>query len=157
MGTHYMSQEGFDKLQEKLNFLMTEKRRECASDLQHARSFGDLSENAEYDAAKDKLNNNEREIKELSDKLSDARVLDDSKIQKDKAFIGAIVKLKDLQDEEETEYTLVSSLEVNIDENKISVASPLGKVLLGHGKGETVEIKAPNGRLLKYKILNIRR
>jgi transcription elongation factor GreA len=152
-----MSQEGYDKLKEKLNYLMTEKRRECASDLQHARSFGDLSENAEYDAAKEKLNNNERDIKELSDKLSDARVLDDTKIPKDKVFIGAIVKLKDLTDDEEIEYTLVSSLEANIEENKISVASPLGKALLGHGKGETVEMTAPNGHVMKHKILGIRR
>lgn len=157
MDTHYMTQEGYDKLQQKLNYLMTEKRRECVNDLQHARSFGDLSENAEYDAAKEKLNNNERDIKELSDKLSSARILDDSKIPKDKAFIGAIVKLKDLSDGEEIEYTLVSSLEVNVEENKISVASPLGKNLLGHSVGEKVEMKAPNGHVMKFEILGIRR
>ena len=157
MDVNYVSQESFDKLKERLNHLVTEKRRECARDLEHARSFGDLSENAEYDAAKEKLNNNERDIRELSGKLASARILDDSKIPKDKVFIGAIVKLKDLTDNEEIEYTLVSSLEANIEENKISVASPLGKALLGHGAGETVEIKAPNGRVMKHKILNIRR
>ena len=157
MSIQYMSEDGLNKLKEKLDYLMKEKRRECAHDLQVARSFGDLSENAEYDAAKEKLNNNERDIKELSDKLSDARILDDSKIPKDKVFIGAIVKLKDITDNEEVEYTLVSSLEADIAAGKISVASPLGKALLGHGKGETIAITAPNGRVMKHKILSIRR
>jgi transcription elongation factor GreA len=157
MTLHYLSQEALGKLKDKLNFLMTEKRRECARDMEHARSFGDLSENAEYDAAKEKLNNNEREIKELTDKLLSARILDDSKIPKDKAFIGATVKLMDLTENEEIEYTLVSSLEADIEKNKISVASPLGKALLGHGVGETVEINAPDGRTMKHNILGIRR
>jgi transcription elongation factor GreA len=157
MDLHYMTQEGYDKLKQRLSLLVTEKRRECQRELETARSFGDLSENAEYDAAKEKLNNNEREIRELSGKLSGARVLDDSKIAKDKAFIGAIVKLKDLADGEEVEYALVSSLEANLDENKISVASPLGKALLGHGIGDAVEMKMPNGNTMKYKILGIRR
>jgi transcription elongation factor GreA len=157
MGIEYMSQEGYDKLKQRLNVLVTEKRRECQRELEHARSFGDLSENAEYDAAKEKLNNNEREIRELSEKLGSARVLDDSKIPKDKVFIGAIVKLKDLSDGEEVEYTLVSSLEADIAQNKISVVSPLGKALLGHGVGETAQMKMPNGAVMKHKILSIRR
>jgi len=157
MDLHYMTQEGYDKLKLRLNVLVTEKRRECQRELETARSFGDLSENAEYDAAKEKLNNNEREIRELSEKLSGSRVLDDSKIAKDKAFIGATVKMKDLSDGEEVEYSLVSSPEANVEENKISVASPLGKALLGHGVGEAVEMKMPNGNVMKYKILGIRR
>jgi transcription elongation factor GreA len=157
MDIQYMTKEGYERLTERLNFLMTEKRRECQRDLATARAFGDLSENAEYDAAKEKLNNNERDIRDLSEKLSSARILDDSQIPRDKAFIGAIVKLKDLTDDEVIEYTLVSSLEVDLAEGKISVASPLGKAMLGHGVGETVEMRAPDGRVLKHKILAIRR
>jgi transcription elongation factor GreA len=157
MDVHHMTKEGYDKLQEKLNFLMTEKRREVAKDMEHARSFGDLSENAEYDAAKEKLANNEREIKELTERITGARILDDSRIAKDKAFIGATVKLRDHIDDEVIEYTLVSALEANIDENKISVQSPIGKAMLGLGVKEVVAIKAPNGKTLKYTILEIRR
>jgi transcription elongation factor GreA len=157
MDVHHMTKEGYEKLQEKLNYLMTEKRRQIAKEMDHARSFGDLSENAEYDAAKEKLDHNERDIKELSERLNGARILDDSKIAKDKAFIGATVKLRDHSDNEEIEYTLVSALEANIDENKISVQSPIGKAMLGLGAGEIVSIKAPNGKTLKYTILEISR
>lgn len=157
MELQHITKEGFGKLEEKLNYLMTEKRRECARDMEHARSFGDLSENAEYDAAKEKLDHNEREIKELSEKLSNARILDDSRIAKDKAFIGAYVKIKDHLDDEVTEYTLVSALEANIEENKISIQSPLGKALLGHGIKDKIEVKAPNGKTLKYTIMDIHR
>ena len=157
MALHYMTKEGYGKLTERLNTLMTEKRRECARDLEHAREFGDLTENAEYDAAKEKQSRNEREIRQLSEKLSVARILDDKDIPKDKAFIGAIVKIKDLTDDEVVEYTLVSSLEADIAEKKLSVASPLGNALLGHAAGTIVETKAPDGRILKHKILSIRR
>ncbi len=157
MDVQHLSRDGFEKLQEKLTFLMTEKRRQIASEMDHARSFGDLSENAEYDAAKEKLDQNEREIKELSEKLSSARILDDSRIAKDKAFIGAIVKLRDHTDNEEIEYTLVSALEANIDENKISVQSPIGKAMLGLSVNDVISVKAPNGKTLKYTILGIRR
>ena len=157
MSFHYMTQEGFDKLNKRLNFLLTEKRRECARDLETARGFGDLSENAEYDAAKEKLNHNEREIRELSEKLSMARILDDKDIPKDKAYIGAMVKIEDLTDGEIIEYTLVSSPEANIAERKMSVASPLGKALLGHKVDDVIETKSPNGTILRHKILSIRR
>lgn len=157
MPLHYMTQEGYDKLAARLNTLMTEKRRECARDLERAREFGDLTENAEYDAAKEKQSHNEREIRELSEKLSVARVLDDRDIPKDKAFIGAIVKIRDLTDDEVVEYTLVSSLEADIAQKKLSVASPLGEALLGHPAGTIVKTKAPDGRILKHEILSIRR
>jgi len=157
MGLQYMTRDGHDKLVERLNFLTTEKRRECARDLAHAREFGDLSENAEYDAAKEKQAHNEREIRELSEKLASARVLDDRDIPKDKAYLGAIVKIRDLEDDEVVEFTLVSSLEADIPKRKLSVASPLGKALLGHTAGTTVETVAPDGRTLRHEILSIRR
>jgi transcription elongation factor GreA len=156
MDITYLTQEGYDKLKDRLQYLMTAKRREIGADMEHARSFGDLSENAEYDAAREKLDMNEREIRELSQKVASARVLDDSKIPKDKAFLGAIIRIQDLIDDEETEYRLVSPVEANIDECKISVASPLGKALLGKGAGETVDLESPRGTL-KYKILAINR
>ncbi|MBL8027225.1 MAG: transcription elongation factor GreA [Fibrobacteres bacterium] len=157
MDLHHMTRDGYEKLQEKLNHMMTDKRRQIAKDMEHARSFGDLSENAEYDAAKEKLDHNERDIKELTERLATARILDDSKIAKDKAFIGATVKLRDHIDDEEIVYTLVSALEANIDENKISVQSPIGKAMLGLGVKDVVSIKAPNGKTLKYTILEISR
>jgi transcription elongation factor GreA len=156
MDITYMTQEGFDKLKERLNFLMTVKRREIGQDMEHARSFGDLSENAEYDAAREKLDLNEREIRELTEKVKNSRLLDDSKIAKDRAFLGAKVKIQDLSDNEEIEYLLVSPVEANIDENKISVVSPLGKALLGKGAGESVSVLSPRGEL-KFKILTINR
>ncbi|MFH0920561.1 MAG: transcription elongation factor GreA [Fibrobacterota bacterium] len=156
MDTIYMTQEGYGKLKERLTFLMTTKRREIGQDMEHARGFGDLSENAEYDAAREKLDVNEREIRTLTETITTARVLDDSKIAKDKAFLGARIKIKDLTDNEVVEYQLVSPPEADIDANKISVASPLGKALLGKGVGEAVGIQSPRGAR-KYKILTINR
>ena|SRR3989339_1523273 len=156
MNETYLTQEGYDKLKDRLTYLVTVKRREIGQDMEHARSFGDLSENAEYDVAREKLDMNEREIRALTEQVASARVLDDSKIARDKAFLGARVKLHDLSDDEDIEYHLVSPLEANIDENKISVASPLGKALLGKGAGEAISLESPRGTL-KFKILTINR
>lgn len=153
---NYLTRAGFDKLMEELEFLKTTRRRQISKEIAKARAHGDISENAEYDAAKNEQGLNEKKISELESKLSQAKIIDDSKMDKDKILIGARVKLKDLDSDEEFEYTFVSELESDYTQNKISVTSPIGKGLLGHKVGEIVEIKIPAGTL-KYKVLEISR
>lgn len=155
-GESYLSREGFDKLVQELEYLKTTKRRDISKEIAKARAHGDLKENAEYDAARNEQAMNEKKIAELEYKLSLAKIIDESKIEKDKVLIGAKVKLLDLDTEEEVEYQFVSELESDYTQNKISITSPIGKGLLGHKKDEVVEIKIPAG-VLKYKILEISR
>jgi transcription elongation factor GreA len=152
----YLTQEGYEKLREELEFLKNVRRREISKDLERARSFGDIGENAEYDAAKEAQAMNEKRIVELEEKLARARIIDNENISKDEVRIGATVKLKDLDSEEVLQYTLVSELEADYAQGKISVSSPVGKGLLGHKENETVEIKIPAGTL-RFKILKISR
>ncbi len=152
----YLTKEGHQKLMEELAFLKTTKRRELSKAIGDARAQGDISENAEYDVAKEAQGLNEKKIAELEDKLSRARILDDENIPKDEVLIGATVTIKDLSNEEESVYTLVSALEADYAQGKISVSSPVGQGLLGHKENETVEIKIPAG-VLRYKILKITR
>ena len=154
-GDIYLTQEGYEKLVSELEQLKTVKRRLLAKAVGEARAHGDISENAEYDAAKDAQGHNEKDIAELEEKLSRARILDKD-IPGDQVLIGAKVKLIDMDTEEEMEYALVSELEADYNQNKISVTSPVGEALLGHKENEIVEIKVPAG-LLKYKIIKISR
>ncbi|MFA5089944.1 MAG: transcription elongation factor GreA [Candidatus Omnitrophota bacterium] len=152
----YLTREGYEKLMGELNYLKNTCRREISKEIARARGFGDLRENAEYEAAKDKQAFNEARISELEDKLSRARIIEHENIGCEEVLIGAKVKLKDIKTEEELEYTLVSEVESDYEQGKISVSSPLGKGLMGHKKGETIEIKIPAG-VLCYKILKISR
>lgn len=152
----YLSREGYEKLKKELAHLTSVKRREISAEIGIARAQGDISENAEYDAAKEAQAHNEKRISELEEKLSIAQILDDSRITKDEVLIGATVKLKDVDSGEEMEYTLVSELEADFAAGKISVTSPVGKALLGHKKGQTVDIQVPAGTL-KYRVLDINR
>ena len=154
-GDIYLTQEGYEKLVNELEQLKTVKRRSLSRAIGEARSHGDISENAEYDAAKDAQAHNEKQIAELEDKLAGVRILDKN-ISKDEVLIGAKVKLMDMDTREELEYTLVSELEADYDQGKISVTSPVGAGLLGHKKNEIAEIKIPAGSL-KYKIIEISR
>jgi len=156
MGGIYLTPEGYEKLRQELKELKGKKRRKISKDIANARAHGDISENAEYDAAKEAQALNEKRIRDLESKLAQAEMIDDDRIPKDEALIGATVKLKDLDSGEEMEYVLVSELEANYAEGKISVTSPVGKGLLGHKKGQTVEINVPAG-VLKYKILKVSR
>jgi len=156
MGKTYITREGYEKLRKELERLKKVKRRELSKEIGKARAHGDISENAEYDAAKEAQGLNEKRIAELEEKLANARILDDEKIPKDEALLGATVKIKDVSSSEEMEYTLVSEMEADFASGKISVTSPVGKGLLGYKKGETVEITVPAGTL-KYKILSISR
>lgn len=151
-----LTQEGFNKLEEELNYLKTEKRTEIAERIKVARGFGDLSENSEYDEAKNSQAENEQQIAELEAKIRHAKVIDSKEIDTKTVQIGNLVKLYDEEFEEEVEYTIVGSTEVNLAESKISNESPIGKALLGRKKGETVEVDAPDG-IIKFKILAIKK
>ncbi|MDO8488981.1 MAG: transcription elongation factor GreA [Candidatus Omnitrophota bacterium] len=154
-GEIYLTQEGYERLVTELEQLKTVKRRQLSRAVGEARSHGDISENAEYDAAKDAQGHNEKQIMELEDKLACVRILDKD-MPSDEVLIGATVKLKDMDTDEELEYTLVSELEADYNQNKISVTSPVGQGLLGHKVNEVAEIKIPAG-ILKYKIIKISR
>ena len=156
MAKVHLTQEAYDKLMKKLEYLKTVRSRELSKAIGKARDQGDISENAEYDAAKEAQGLNEKRIVELEEKLSNAQILDDSNIDKDKAFIGATVTLEDLDTERELKYTLVAELEADFAQKKISVTSPVGKALLGHKVGDVIAIKVPTGDL-NYKILKITR
>jgi transcription elongation factor GreA len=156
LGDTYLTQKGYEKLKQELEYMITVRRREISEALSHARSQGDISENAEYDAAKDAQALNEKRIAELEEKLTRTRIIDYENIPDDQALIGATVLLKDCDTQEEVSYTLVSELEADYAEGKISVTSPIGEGILGHKENETVEIKVPAGTL-KYKILKITR
>ncbi len=151
-----MSHEGHAKMLKELEYLKTVKRREIAEDIARARAFGDLKENAEYDAAKNNQAFNEKRISEYEDKLSRIQLFDESKLPKDQVVVGAHVLLKDLKTQDEFTYIMVTHDEANFDEGKISISSPIAKGLLGKKVGEFAEIKIPAG-ILKYKILKISR
>ena len=151
-----LTQEGFNKLEEQLNFLKTKKRTEIAERIKVARGFGDLSENSEYDEAKTAQQENEQEIAELELKIRNAKVINEKEIDLETVQIGNVVKVRDLEFDEDITYTIVGSTEVNLAENKISNESPLGKALLGQKKGKVVEVNAPAGTL-KYKILALKK
>ena len=149
-----LTQEGFEKLETELNYLKTDKRADIAERIKVALGFGDLSENSEYDEAKNAQAENEVRIAELENKLRHAKIIDEKEIDTDTVQIGNTVKVLDIEFNEEIEYTIVGSTEVNLAENKISNESPLGNSLLGAKKNETVEVKAPAG-IMKYKVLSI--
>ena len=149
-----LTQEGYDKIEKELEYLRTEKRTEIAERIKVALGFGDLSENSEYDEAKNAQAENEGKIAQLENKIRHAKIIDEAEIDTKTVQIGNTVKLYDVEFEEEVEYTIVGSTEVNLAENKISNESPIGKALLGAKKGSTVEVNAPAG-VIKYKILSI--
>jgi len=149
-----LTRQGYDKLREELEYLKKEKRREISSMIKRAREFGDLSENAEYEAAKEAQALNEKKIAELEDKLSRGRIIEDENIIYDEVRVGAKVILKDMDSGEELRYIIMSEAEADYEQGKISLTSPVGKGLLGRKEGEVVEIEIPAG-VLKYKILRI--
>ena len=152
----FLTREGCDRLKEELKILKTVKRKEIANALEKARQMGDLSENAEYDSAKQSQAINEKRINELEEKILTARILDNENISSDKAYIGARLKLLDIDSKEEMNYMLVTEDEADYVEGKISISSPVGKALLGCKVGDIANIKIPAG-VLKYKILEISR
>ena len=149
-----LTQEGYDNLDKELNYLKTEKRAEIAERIKVALGFGDLSENSEYDEAKTAQAENEVKIAELENKLRHAKIIDEKEIDTDTVQIGNTVKVLDIEFNEEVEYTIVGSTEVDLAQNKISNESPLGAALLGKRKKDIVEVQAPAG-IIKYKVLKI--
>ena len=156
MSEVYLSREGYNKLRDELQELKGNERPTVRAALQHAREFGDLSENAEYAAAKERLLFLEQRINRLEETLSRARLIENENIPDDKVYIGATVELVDLKGDRELTYTLVSPEEADFEQGKISTVSPIGKGLLGHEAGEEIEIQVPAGRL-HYKIVSISR
>ena len=152
----YLTRERLVALEKDLHDLKTNGRKGVAQRIADARGHGDLSENAEYDAAKEEQQLLELRIAKLETTLSKAKLIEAKDLPNDKVYILSRVKLKDLNTKDDFEYLLVSNEEANFEENKISVSSPIGKALLGKTKGETVDIKVPAG-FLKYKILDINR
>ena len=151
-----LTQEGYDNLEKELEYLKTEKRTEISERIKVALGFGDLSENSEYDEAKNAQAANETKIAELENKLRYARIIDESEIDTKTVQVGNIVKLLDMDYNEELEYTIVGSTEVDLSQNKISNESPIGSSLLGRKKNEIVEVQTPGGTA-KYKILAIKK
>ena len=150
----YFTESGLKKLNDELHYLKTKGRADIANQIAEARDKGDLSENAEYDAAKDAQGLHELKISKLEESISNARVIDESEINTDKVSILSKVKILNLSFNKEFQYTIVSEEESDLQSGKISVQSPIGKGLLGKEKGQTVSIDVPSGEL-KLKIIDI--
>ena len=149
-----LTQEGYDNLEKELEYLQTEKRAEIAERIKIALGFGDLSENSEYDEAKNAQAANETKIAELENKLRYAKIIDESEIDTKTVQVGNTVKVLDMEFNEEESYTIVGSTEVDLSQNKISNESPIGVAVMGAKKGQVVEAQAPAG-VIKYKIISI--
>ena len=151
-----LTTEGYKEKEAELEHLIKVKRAEAAERVKTAREFGDLSENAEYDAAKTDQGLIEARIRELEETLKRAKIIDGEAIDTTTVSVGCFVRIHDLDYDEKSEYKLVGSAEANFAENKISNESPLGAALIGHKVGETIEVKAPAG-VSNFKILGIRK
>jgi transcription elongation factor GreA len=150
-----LTPEGYEKLKKEIEELSTVKRREVAERIRVAREFGDIAENAEYDDAKNEQMLLEHRIATLEERLRDARVISKKDIAKDVVSVGSKVKLRDVAAKQTIEYHIVGSAEADPTANKLSNESPVGKAIMGHKKGETVEVAAPRGTL-RFKILEIK-
>ncbi len=149
-----LTSEGLKKLQDELENLKTVRRKENTAAIKRALSFGDLSENSEYDEAKNEQAEIEARIVEIETMLNNANVIDTESIGTDVVSLGSKVKVKDVSDGEEEEYSIVGSTEADPMKGKISDESPVGNALLGHKIGETVTVEAPMGKI-EYEIINI--
>ncbi len=150
-----MSKTKLAEFEKELEYLKTVKRKEMAEVIKEARSHGDLSENSEYDEAKNSQAIMEARIAELEKMLQNAKVIDEDELSTENVSIGCIVKLLDIEENEEMTYSLVSSSEADAFDNKISDESPVGASLLGHRVGDVVDVVVPNGAVIQYKVLEI--
>ena len=151
-----LTQEGFDKIEKELEYLRTEKRSEIADRIKVALGFGDLSENSEYDDAKNEQALLEAKIQDIENMLRVAKVVDDDEVSTRKVGIGTQVTVHDFEFDEDITYGIVGATEVDMKNNKISNESPVGKALIGAKKGDEVDVETPGG-VIKYKILSIKR
>ena len=154
MAASYMSEEGYRKLLDEINYLESVERPKASAAIAEAREKGDLSENAEYDAAKEAQGKLESRIAILKDQVANARIIDASKISTEKIQIMNRVKLLNKKMNKEVTYTIVAESEANFREGKISVATPIAKALLGHKVGDVVEVKVPAG-IQQLEVLEI--
>ena len=152
----YYTQEGLDALKRELNHLEAVERPKISQAIADARDKGDLSENAEYDAAKEAQGMLELKIANLKNLISKARVLDESKIDVSKVLIYSIVKIKNMKNNAEMTYTIVPESEADLKAGKISVSSPIAKALMGNSTGDVVSVQAPAG-VMDFKILDVSR
>ena len=156
MSRIYLTIAGYEKIRSELERLQTKERPSVIKAIAEAREYGDLSENAEYHAAKERQEFIENKIMELQEQLVHSEIIDESRMPKDKAYLGAKVTLKDKKTGEEIQYTLVSTEEADFEQNKISTQSLVGRAILGKRIGDQVEARVPVGTL-KYEILAITR
>ena len=154
MAEVFLTKEGYKEKEARLEYLKGEKRQEVIEKLKTAREFGDLSENAEYDAARDEQGKLEAEIEMLEETLRIAKIVDTTAVKSDKVRVGTKVKLYDEEFDEEVEYSIVGSLESDPNKGLISNESPIGKAIMGKKVGEKVEIETPSG-VIYMKVLSI--
>ncbi len=154
MAITYMTKEGYDKKMKELARLENEERPEVVRAIVEAREKRDLSENAEYDAAKERQGMLEAKIAELKNLVANARIIDESNLQTDEVQLLNRVTIKNVKNKATMTYTIVTETEANLRENKISIATPIAKGLLGHKVGDVVEVTAPAG-VMKFEILKI--
>ena len=149
-----LTKEGYQNLEQELESLKTTKRAEIAERIKIALGYGDLSENSEYDEAKNAQAENETKIAELENKIRYAKIIDESEIDTKTVQVGNTVKLLDIEFNEEVSYTIVGSTEVDLAQNKISNESPIGAAILGAKKNQVIDVQAPAG-VVQYKVLSI--
>ncbi|MDX1446568.1 transcription elongation factor GreA [Lishizhenia sp.] len=152
----YYTEEGLKKLKDELHEMKTVQRPSISKQIAEARDKGDLSENAEYDAAKEAQGILEMKISKLENVIANARIIDDSKMDNNKVFILSKVTIKNVKNGMEVAYTLVAENEADLKAKKISVDSPIGKGLLGKAKGDIADVQTPNG-IVQFEIINIER
>jgi transcription elongation factor GreA len=150
-----ITQDGLAKLREEVEFLSTQKRREVAERIKEAREFGDISENSEYDDAKNEQAMLEQRIAQLEERLRRSTVIDEAKVDTDAVSVGVIVHVKDQKSGDSRKFQIVGSTEANPAEQKLSNESPIGKALLGRKRGEVVAVDVPRGPKKKLKITKI--
>jgi transcription elongation factor GreA len=150
-----LTPEGLQKLQNELDDLQTNRRREVAERIKEAREFGDISENSEYDDAKNEQMMLEQKIAQLEERLRSAQVVNTSELSTDLVRVGVTVNVKDEKTGDSDKYTIVGSAEANPSEKKLSNESPVGKALIGHKRGDTVDVALPSGKKRKLKITKI--
>ncbi len=151
-----LTEEGYKKLEEELQQLKGPKKMEVAERIKVAREFGDISENSEYDDAKNEQALLEARILEVENTLRHAKIVDDDDISTRKVGVGTLVTVHDYDFDEDVSYGIVGATEVDIAENKISNESPVGKALMGKKKGDEIEVETPGG-IVKYKVVSIKR
>ncbi len=151
-----LTPEGYANLMQELELLRSDGRRDVAERIRVAREFGEIAENAEYDDAKNEQAMLEHKIAQLEERLLNARVIDIKKVDTSVVSVGSVVRLRDVDAKQTVEYHIVGSAEANPAEHRLSNESPVGRAILGHKKGETVEVLTPRGSKIKFKIMEIK-